>query len=378
MRLISCLFIFLLIHTQLSFSQNIGIGTATPARAKFEVYGAVGNTSAIFGGNGIGISFGLNAPLVGFNSYYNGNNLYINNGTAMVQWLNHITGSMYLAVSMNTGTPNAVVNGLQNAMTIKWNGDVALEAGESNATLFVGNAFGNRGVRLQGTTYHSEINKNGGNTYINGGKNGSDVYINDVSSGSVSFACINGSVGINKSPSSTLDIKQYNGRGLVLVDPGTFHNWEFVTTKNQTDNASDYYVYYNGQYKGNFFYADGSYNPISDERLKKDVQPLQGALSRIMGLTPVRYKMKYGSPGSPCLGFIAQDAEPLFPEIVQRVNEKDNGYPGLDEFYTMNYDGLAPTVISALQEEQQHIRELENRINALKKRIANMKAIMNK
>lgn len=357
-------------------AQNVGIGTTNPNRAKFEVYGAVGNNSAIFGGNGVGVSFGLNAPGIGFNSYYNGNNLYINNGTAMVQWQNHLTGSMYLDATTTVGTPNAVINGLQRVMTIKWNGDMALENGEANTSLFVGSGFGVRGARLQGTTYHTEFNKTGA-TRISGGKSGSDVYINDVSSGHVTFGGFFTNVGINKVPSRTLDIKQVNGRGFVLVEPTTFHNWEFVTTKNLTDPASDYYVYYNGQYKGNFFYVDGGYYPISDGRLKKDVQTLNSSIDKILRLNPVRYSMKRDVSKTKQFGFLAQEVRAIFPELVEVIREKDSGYD-MNEFLTMNYNGLSPIVISAMQEQQQQITHLQSRIDNLKQKIAALRKLTEK
>src|SRR5690242_19737063 len=54
------------------YSQNVGIGIDNPIRAKLEVNGAAGATSAIFGGEGAGISLQRSWPSVGFNQYYTG------------------------------------------------------------------------------------------------------------------------------------------------------------------------------------------------------------------------------------------------------------------------------------------------------------------
>ena len=54
-------------------AQNIGIGTSTATRAKLELNGMVGNTTAIFGSEGNGMSLVTNWPGVEFNSYVNFN-----------------------------------------------------------------------------------------------------------------------------------------------------------------------------------------------------------------------------------------------------------------------------------------------------------------
>src|SRR5215203_6113466 len=84
-----------------SFAQNVGIGTNTPARAKLEVHGSVGATSAIFGGESSGISLQRNWPGIGFNQYYNNGNKYIGNGYAGVQYLDPGTGGFSLDLFPN-------------------------------------------------------------------------------------------------------------------------------------------------------------------------------------------------------------------------------------------------------------------------------------
>ena len=78
------------------YSQNIGIGTITPTRAKLEVHGAVDATSAIFGGESTGISLQRNWPGIGYNSYWNGGNRYLANGFGAKQFFDPASGSMYL------------------------------------------------------------------------------------------------------------------------------------------------------------------------------------------------------------------------------------------------------------------------------------------
>jgi hypothetical protein len=88
----------------------------------------------------------------------------------------------------------------------------------------------------------------------------------------------------------------------------------------------------------------------------------------------VRYEWKEGSDGRPNLGLIAQEVEAVIPEIVAR---------GKDEagMMSLNYIGLAPVLIKAIQEQQATIRDhqaaMERKdaeIAALKSQNANLDA----
>ena len=62
----------------------------------------------------------------------------------------------------------------------------------------------------------------------------------------------------------------------------------------------------------------GSWTDMSDRRLKTNVKPIAGALYRIARLTPVRYDWRnpnlHGAKSE--AGFIAQEVEKVFPELV--------------------------------------------------------------
>ncbi|NJO01930.1 MAG: tail fiber domain-containing protein [Bacteroidia bacterium] len=94
----------------------------------------------------------------------------------------------------------------------------------------------------------------------------------------------------------------------------------------------------------------------SDKRFKKDIQPVTKALSKINQLTGVGYSYrteefaKSNLPAGKSLGFIAQDIEKVFPELVHRNAE---GY------MSVNYDGLIPVLVEAIKEQQAQIEELK-------------------
>jgi hypothetical protein len=345
--------------------QNVGIHTSAPTRGKLVVAGAIGRTNAIISTSGTasGLSIQANYPALGFNQYFTDQSRYINSsGKAGVWWLNMATGSLVFDITYTAGTKDNPITDLARVATISQNGNVSLNAAEANASLFVGHSATNYVTRFQGTSYHSEFNKfTDGvpdiySTTINAGKQGSAVYLNDQSSGAVVVA---GRLGVNMDPVADLDIKQYF-RGFVLVEPSTFHNWEFNTTKNLTDPASDFYLYYNGAYRGNFFYVDGAWYSASDVRLKKEVRSIQTSLQKVLRLRTVQYHMKdYERSEHKIFGFLAQQVETLFPELVNRIKDKEMGYEGLGEVYTMSYNGLAPVIIASIQEQQTQIRQLE-------------------
>jgi Chaperone of endosialidase len=369
-QILTALF-FLFTASTYSFSQNVGVGLTNPTRAKLEVSGVAGITSGIIGGDGAGVSFLRNSPSIGFNQYYDNTNRYMSNGRAFVIWLDILTGSLNYDIFRTAGNANDAATP-ERVMTIAYNGNVSLNAAEANTSFFVAHSPAFPTIRFRGTTYSSEFYRNvaGFDTHITGGKAGSNLYIGDVGTGNVYLCGANGHrLGVNLNASNGLDIRQVGGRGFVLVEPTTFHNWEFVTIKNLTEPGSDHYVMYNGENKGNFFHIDGTYSPISDRRLKKNIEPLKNVLSGIMQLKPVAYKMKYGPDTSKTIGFIAQQVKKIFPQLVEHIQDTNTGFEGLDELYTMNYDGIAPLLIKAINEQQGKISLLKEKNNALKKRI---------
>jgi Chaperone of endosialidase len=70
----------------------------------------------------------------------------------------------------------------------------------------------------------------------------------------------------------------------------------------------------------------GSANP-SDARLKKNIQPLTGAIDQLLQLRGVTYEWKeldnHGKTAGTKRGFIAQEMERVFPDWVQ-TDDKDS------------------------------------------------------
>tara|TARA_R110002072_G_scaffold273219_2_gene433720 strand:- start:34690 stop:35673 length:984 start_codon:yes stop_codon:yes gene_type:complete len=69
----------------------------------------------------------------------------------------------------------------------------------------------------------------------------------------------------------------------------------------------------------------GSWSVLSDARKKRDIQPLDGALGRLLQLQGKTYYYKNpnetGAAPGLCTGFVAQDVEKVFPSWVSEVDD---------------------------------------------------------
>jgi len=93
----------------------------------------------------------------------------------------------------------------------------------------------------------------------------------------------------------------------------------------------------------------------SDKKLKTNVKDIEYGLDTIMKLKPKQYDWKKDNRHD--IGFIAQEVEEVIPEIV-----KDNEWFD-DKIKTMDYEKLTAVLIKAVQEQQQQINELKEKLN---------------
>ncbi|MBX3244656.1 MAG: tail fiber domain-containing protein [Acidobacteria bacterium] len=112
---------------------------------------------------------------------------------------------------------------------------------------------------------------------------------------------------------------------------------------------------YAGWFQGNVFITGTLSNP-SDARLKTDIGTLNYGLRDVMRLRPVTWLWKDRPDRGTQLGLIAQEVETVMPELVSNVKspEKD-----VEETKALNYTGLIPVLINAVQEQQTEIETLK-------------------
>ena len=87
----------------------------------------------------------------------------------------------------------------------------------------------------------------------------------------------------------------------------------------------------------------------SDRRLKTDIETIGDALNLVRDLRGVRYVMG----GQPGIGVIAQEVEPILPEIVSEAD-------GLKRVAYGNLAGLLIEAIKVLADEIDHLKEAKN------------------
>ena len=107
--------------------------------------------------------------------------------------------------------------------------------------------------------------------------------------------------------------------------------------------------------------ADGdvvAYNS-SDERLKDNIEVIQGSLDKIGEIRGVEFDWNEKSPGwaqerGHDVGVIAQEVQKVLPEIVTK---RKNGYLGVD------YKRLVPLLIESIKELKEEVEILKKKVN---------------
>ena len=165
-------------------------------------------------------------------------------------------------------------------------------------------------------------------------------------------------VGIHKtSPEAHLHIKQRTAgeEALALENDTDGDKWSFEVA------PDDLLLYYNGTLVGIFDDASGSYAP-SDQRLKHSISDLSDrTLEKVMQLNPRAYYYKHTqNPQRKEYGFIAQEIQSIFPEIVGQMDES--------EYLMLKYTDFIPILTKAMQEQQRQILDLQEEVAALKLR----------
>jgi Chaperone of endosialidase len=104
----------------------------------------------------------------------------------------------------------------------------------------------------------------------------------------------------------------------------------------------------------------GTFLNPSDARLKTGIANLRYGLNEVMRLRPVTWTWKDRPGDKTGLGLVAQDVRPILPELVEQGTDKDG-------MLSLNYIGLLPVVIRAIQEQQATITSLRNEVVMLQR-----------
>ncbi len=159
------------------------------------------------------------------------------------------------------------------------------------------------------------------------------------------------------------DIQSYNG-------------WAFANRFAMKNNNGNYRWLIKGEtdfdieFDGSTRYRiDGNGNTfkLSDKSLKRDFQPFAQTLPQLMKLKPTAYHFKTEEKDKPLsFGFVAQEVAEVYPNLVTKLG---------DGHIALNYEGLIPVAVSAIQEQQKQIEAKDAEIAALKKQLAEAQSV---
>ncbi|MEO8151144.1 MAG: tail fiber domain-containing protein, partial [Bacteroidia bacterium] len=127
----------------------------------------------------------------------------------------------------------------------------------------------------------------------------------------------------------------------------------------------------------------GTWTDISDQKFKKELAPVAGALGLINQLNPVSYQLKtdeYPMMNFPAFrqyGFVAQEMEKVIPLLVENGTHPGATIEDKDiEFKTVNYIGMIPILTKAIQELSKENEELKSEVRSQKSEIELIKSVL--
>ncbi|MCB0447969.1 MAG: tail fiber domain-containing protein, partial [Gelidibacter sp.] len=122
------------------------------------------------------------------------------------------------------------------------------------------------------------------------------------------------------------------------------------------------------------FATNGVIN-TSDRREKQDIQPLNDGLNKVMNLNPVTFRWINDriDNRSKHIGFLAQELQQTIPEVVidhEWRQSREEAAPVWTETERLgvNYSEIIPVLVKAIQEQQEQIMELKQKIELLEKK----------
>lgn len=191
-------------------------------------------------------------------------------------------------------------NGTLNHLVIKPTGNIGIGINDPNALLQFPNTNANRKLVLRESA-------NNDHQYFGFGNTGLELryQVNDVAANHIFYA------GVDNSTSNELFRIQGNGDAIL----------------------------------------QGTLTQVSDERFKKNIQPLENSLEKVTQLNGYTYNWKDETRNHGIqTGVLAQELQQVYPGLVKTEN---NGY------LSVNYIGLIPVLLEAVKELKKEIDELK-------------------
>jgi hypothetical protein len=179
-----------------------------------------------------------------------------------------------------------------------------------------------------------------------------------LASASSSISTMHAGFGCNPSADITI---QAQGHGVT---------WRFGSN---VSNTNAYWINQNNV-GVNFASGSNAWSAHSDERLKENITDIGSVLDVIQDYRCVKFNFK-SSPEKEVIGFIAQDWETDFPEVVDEddaftiqddgslVEANKEGNVSTTKVKSIAYTETIPVLLKAIQEQQTLIDDLKSRLD---------------
>jgi Chaperone of endosialidase len=311
-------------------ASSIGIGTTNPGSYPLNVNGPLNCT-------GLNVN---SAPYVGS------------------QWtsstLNGTVSSVYFMgnVGVNTGpitTYTLNVGGPLNCTGLNVNSApyVGSQWTTSSSNIYYSGGNVGVGIATPQNTFHVYNNTASSSSPPDGGSTSGQIVLTNSKTGTTVYAM---SIGMDQS----YGIGYLNAAGNSAVQPICLNTRGGGIGIGNT-NPGSYTLNVTGS-----IYASSDITAMSDQRFKTNIVPLNDSLSKLLQLQGVSYELKDDANKKSHLGFLAQEVEKTYPEVVHYDAQLDK--------YSMNYTGLIAPLIESIKELKQIIEKQERRIQELEKR----------
>jgi hypothetical protein len=207
------------------------------------------------------------------------------------------------------------------------------------------------------------------NLYVGGNTNlGATLTVSSTATFN-STTTFNGNVdaGSNTITAQTFSGQAENADKLKTVSTSTnsYHYLTFVDSNNGTATNEIFYtdagIYYNPS--DNELFVTGDITAFaSDIRLKKDIEPIENALDKVLKLNGFTYSFNEIAAGfgfnteTRHSGVSAQDVQAVLPEAVVPT-------PASPDYLTVKYEKIVPLLIEAIKELSDKVEKLEQKLS---------------
>jgi hypothetical protein len=323
---------------------NLGIGTVCPGgRLQIKASAAAGGTDA----------------------------LYIENSSSTGLLQVRDDGLLYMKGSVGIGTTSPLSTLVVN---VNCNGG---RGGEISITNIAGGSIGSEAALnfgFGGSSYNLDNGNAQMKAVYTGANEATDIVFsswNGASWGERMRILNNSALMIGVSSGfPSVNYKLYvNGYGGVWADASNGGDAAFVAR-----GTTGFYFYgmdnssvnkFNVANSGQISSTSTSISAISDIRHKENIAHLETGLSEILALQPRRFDWKEGkgTGRKNVAGFVAQEMENIFPDLVDEWREQMGA---TETFKSIRMSDMIPTLVKAIQEQQCTICSQASMINTLK------------